>query len=75
MKNKINYDKKNDILYIVLKEGVEERYEDISENVSVEFDAKDRPIGIEIFNASKFLGPKMGMKIPNQITSIPHKIR
>lgn len=52
---KVNYDKKKDILYIFLKEGVEERFEDISENITVEYDADDRPIGIEIFNASKVL--------------------
>lgn len=57
-KNKISYDKKKDILYIMLKDGVEERFEDISEDITVEYDAKDRPIGIEIFNASKVLPTK-----------------
>ncbi len=52
---KVSYDKKKDILYILLREGAEERFEDISENITVEYDAKDRPIGIEIFNASKVL--------------------
>lgn len=55
-KTKINYDKKSDILYIVLSEGEEERFEDVSENVTVEYDSQDRPIGVEIFNASKVLG-------------------
>ena len=55
-KNKISYDKKKDILYILLREGAEERFEDISENITIEYDAKNRPIGIEIFNASKLLG-------------------
>jgi len=54
-KAKINYDKKKDILYIILRAGVEERFEDISKDITVEYDAKDRPIGIEIFNASKIL--------------------
>lgn len=54
-KTKINYDNKKDILYIMLRKGTEERFEDISENITVEYDAKDRPIGIEIFNASKIL--------------------
>lgn len=52
---KVSYDKQKDILYILLREGVEERFEDISENITVEYDARDRPIGIEIFNASKIL--------------------
>lgn len=59
-KTKINYDKKKDILYIVLRPGSEERFEDISENITVEYDAKDRPIGIEIFNASRFLESMVG---------------
>lgn len=54
-KTKINYDKKKDILYILLRDGIEERFEDISKDITVEYDAKDRPIGIEIFNASKIL--------------------
>lgn len=54
-KNKVSYDKKKDILYILLREGLEERFEDISENITIEYDSKDRPIGIEIFNASKIL--------------------
>ena len=54
-KAKINYDEKKDILYITLREGVEERFEDISKNIIIEYDAQDRPIGIEIFEASKVL--------------------
>lgn len=54
-KSKINYDRKKDILYIMLREGVEERFEDISKDITVEYDSKDRPIGIEIFNASQIL--------------------
>lgn len=57
-KSKINYDRKKDILYIMLREGVEERFEDISKDITVEYDDKDRPIGIEIFNASKILPAK-----------------
>lgn len=53
---KINYDKNKDILYIVIRSGEEERFEDVSENVTVEYDSHDRPIGVEIFNASKVLG-------------------
>ena len=52
---KVSYDKKKDILYILLRAGVEDRFEDISENITIEYDARDRPIGIEIFNASKIL--------------------
>ena len=43
------------MLYIFLRSGMEERFEDVSEDVTVEYDSKDRPIGIEIYNASKIL--------------------
>ncbi len=58
-KTKINYDKKLDALYIFLRPGIEERFEDISENITVEYDKDDKPIGIEIFNASEILGEKL----------------
>lgn len=54
-KTKINYDKKKDILYIVLRDGNEERFEDISENITIEYDSRNQPIGIEVFKASEFL--------------------
>lgn len=54
-KPRVSYDVKKDILYILLRSGVEERFEDVSENITVEYDRKDRPIGIEIFHASKLL--------------------
>lgn len=60
-KAKVSYDKKKDILYIMLREGIEERFEDISKNIIVEYDAKDRPIGIEIFNASEILPVKYNL--------------
>lgn len=66
-KTKINYDRKKDILYIVLRKGTEERFEDISENITVEYDAEDKPIGIEIFKASKFLSSRIqSLKPSNQ---------
>lgn len=77
-KTKINYDKKKDILYIFLRSGVEERFEDLSENVTVEYDRDDKPIGIEIFNASEILGSKLASKQTAediQSIAIPHKIR
>lgn len=58
-KTKINYDRKKDILYIFLRAGIEERYEDISKNIIVEYDRDDKPLGIEIFNASEILGEKL----------------
>lgn len=55
MKKKIFYDKKADILYFVLKDGVEDYAEEIEPNVIIEFDKEGHPIGIEILNASSIL--------------------
>ncbi|OGD93505.1 hypothetical protein A2697_03235 [Candidatus Curtissbacteria bacterium RIFCSPHIGHO2_01_FULL_41_44] len=58
-KTKIHYDKKSDILYIVLKSGPEEYAEEVTPYVTVEYDEANKPIGIEIFKASKILGEKL----------------
>lgn len=71
-KNKINYDKKKDLLYIMLREGTEERFEDISEDITVEYDAENRPIGIEIFNASRILPHQFPIQ---HSAAIAHRIR
>ncbi len=62
-KSKISYDKKKDILYIVVAQGIEERFEDVSKDITVEYDNHGKLIGIEIFNASKI--------IPNVKTTNP----
>lgn len=77
-KPKIHYDKKIDALYIFLKPGIEERFEDLSEDITVEYDKDDKLIGIEIFNASEVLGSKLGLKQTAgsaQSVAIPHRIR
>jgi len=57
-KTKIHYDKKSDILYIVLKNGEEDYAEEVSPFVTVEYDSKGKPIGIEIFKARELLGSR-----------------
>lgn len=76
-KPKIYYDKKIDAIYIFLKPGIEERHEDLSESISVEYDKNDHPIGIEIFNASKVLGSKLDINSASKSVEsvvVPHKI-
>ena len=53
----VNYDSKSDVLYIVTREGREERFVEIAPGINIELDEKDEVIGIEILNASKFLKP------------------
>ena len=53
----INYDSKSDVLYIVAREGKEERFVEIALGINVELDGNGEVIGIEILNASEFLKP------------------
>ncbi len=47
----VNYDRANDILYLVIREGDEHHFVETAEGVVVEFDESDQPIGIEISDA------------------------
>lgn len=75
MKTKIHYDNKSDILYIVLKSGLEEYSEEISPYITVEYGKKNKPIGIEIFNASKFLSEKITKKAVIQSSRLAATLR
>ena len=54
MNEKYRYDKESDSLYIYLKEGEEERFEEIVPGIHIEFYKNDEMIGIEILKASRF---------------------
>lgn len=73
-KQKIYYDKKTDVLWLNIKSGAEEEYREVTPGVGVELDKNGEILGIEILNASKVLGPKLGFK-PSQASAILHKIR
>lgn len=76
-KQKIYYDKKTDVLWLNVKSGAEEELREITPGVSMELDKKGDLLGIEILNASKILGAKLGIKpvARNYSTSISHRIR
>ena len=48
------YDKESDALFIYLKEGEEESFEEIAPGINIEFNKKQEIIGIEILKASRF---------------------
>ena len=54
MNKRYNYDKKSDSLYIYLKEGEEESFEEIVPGINVELDENNDIIGIEVLKASRF---------------------
>jgi uncharacterized protein YuzE len=56
----LNYDRTNDILYIVIREGEEHHFVEVAEDIVVEFDRDDHPIGIEIFNVSRLMVSAIG---------------
>ena len=56
MDKKYNYDKESDSLFIYLKEGEEESFEEIAPGINIELNESGEIIGIEILKASRFMG-------------------
>lgn len=61
-KEKVYYDKKTDVLWLMVKSGLEEEHREITPGVSLELGKNGELLGIEILNASKVLGSKLGLK-------------
>ena len=54
----MHFDQESDTLYIITKKNAtEEEFVEVAPGVNVELDKKKKVIGIEILNASNFLGP------------------
>lgn len=73
-KQKIYYDKKTDVLWLNIKSGSEEQYSEVAPGIGVELGKNGELLGIEILNASKVIGSKLGFK-SSQTPAILHKIR
>jgi len=54
MNKKYNYDKESDSLFIFIKEGEEESFEEVAPGINVELNEKGEIIGVEILKASRF---------------------
>jgi len=50
---KIFFDKKEDIIWVVFKDGKEGRYEELTPNIKLEYDDEGNLIGLELLNASR----------------------
>lgn len=73
---KMTYDKKIDAMYVYLT-SKKRRITDTKEvdpGVIVDY-AGNVPVGIEILDASKILGAKLGLKTPSHPVSYAHKIK
>lgn len=68
-KQKIYYDKKTDVLWLLVNSGIEEEHREITPGVSVELGKQGELLGIEILNASKTLGQKLGLKPSSALVS------
>lgn len=64
----LNYDRTEDILYIVIREGEEHHFTEVADGITVEFDSENQPIGIEIFDATQRLWPLLP---PHRIEALP----
>lgn len=76
---KISYDKKIDAMYVYLtsKRKKITDTKEVDQGVIIDYAGND-PVGIEIIDASKILGSKLGLKSigrSNYGAAIPHKIR
>lgn len=69
-KDKVFYDKKTDSLYISIKKGREESFEEVEPNVIIEYNKRKEPIGIEILNVSQAVLNKI--KPLSQTSSLLH---
>ena len=54
MNKRYSYDEKSDSLYIYIKEGEEESFEEIVPGINIELDKNNEVIGIEVLTASRF---------------------
>ncbi|KHO55095.1 MAG: hypothetical protein QT10_C0007G0081 [archaeon GW2011_AR19] len=55
MNKKYNYDAESDSLFICLKEGEEESFEEVAPGINIEFDKNKEIIGVEVLKASRFI--------------------
>jgi len=70
MNEKYHYDEKADSLFIWLKEGREENFEEIVPGINVELDKDNNIIGVEILHVSRLLGmEKKKIAIPSRSPS------
>jgi len=54
MENRYQYDKESDSLFIYLREGEEESFEEIVPGINIELDKNNKVIGVEVLKASRF---------------------
>ncbi len=59
-KPRVYYDSQSDVLYLLIKEGEEERFVEVAEGINVELDETGQVLGIEIIGLSRVLRQVLG---------------
>lgn len=54
MNERYHYDEKSDPLYIYLKDGEEESFEEVVPGINIELNKDQEIIGVEVLKASRF---------------------
>ncbi len=67
---KTTYDEENDILYIVVREGAAANSEEIDDDIRVEYDKKNKIVGIEVQNARRNIGKAMAQEIAQKVKAV-----
>ena len=65
---KMNYDPEANALYIKLKNAKIEESDEISEGLIVDYDIENKPVGIEILDASELFGGKREIQVEMALT-------
>ena len=56
---KVRYDPEADIFYILIREGMVKDTEEVNEDLFIEYDENGNIIGIEIWQAGKYIVPEI----------------
>lgn len=66
------YDPESNIYWIKFKDGEEDRVEELTQGILVEFNSNNEVIGLEISNASQYFETNVSYKdIPNESRILP----
>ena len=60
---KVWFDEETDILYVSFKEGISVDFEEVAENIRVEYDEQSQIIGAEIYNITKMLAKPLAKQL------------
>lgn len=66
---KSRYDAESDILYLLIKEGNIKNTVEVSEDMFIEYDENDEPVGIELWRARTNVFGEM-LKYLNKLTEV-----